>query len=390
MQAIAAYGEVCQCCGEEYLDFLQLDHIFNDGAAERAGKSPRGTNFYRALRRAGWPQGRLAVLCANCNVAKHINGGACPCRRAKFMTIHAYPKIHHEGHRELKQLFKGPIVVEEKVDGSQISFAVIDGELQVRSKSVMIDVDSPDKLFAAGVATIHALRERLRPGTIYRGEYLNRPKHNTLPYDRIPAKNIMLYDIEIDHNDYADRSYLASEAMHLGLETVPCYFEGELEHFGQLAQFMGQKSVLGGVEIEGIVVKNHRQFGADDKPLMAKLVRDGFKELNSGEWRAANPTPTDIREALGRLVSTPARWEKAVQHLRDAGKLTETVADIGPAIKELQGDIEAECLELITARLLDWALPTIRRRAVGGFPDWYKARLAANDNAELPLAGTGE
>jgi hypothetical protein len=48
---------------------------------------------------------------------------------------------------------------------------------------------------------------------------------------------------------------------------------------------MGQKSALGGVEIEGVVVKNHRQFGADDKPLMAKVVRDGFKELNSGEWR---------------------------------------------------------------------------------------------------------
>jgi hypothetical protein len=154
---------------------------------------------------------------------------------------------------------------------------------------------------------------------------------------------------------------------------------------------MGQKSALGGVEIEGVVVKNHRQFGADDKPLMAKVVRDGFKELNSGEWRAANPTPTDIREALGRLVSTPARWQKAVQRLRDAGKLTESVKDIGPAIKELQSDIDAECKDLIIERLLAWALPTIRRRASGGFPDWYKARLAAaNDNGELPLESTGD
>lgn len=371
---------------------MQLDHIHNDGAAERAGRGPRGTNFYRALRKAGWPQGRLAVLCANCNVAKHINKGFCPCRRAKTMSIHSYPKIHHEGHRELKKLFNGPVVVEEKVDGSQISFGVIDGELYARSKGAALDLDSPDKLFASAVSTIKELRPKLVPGAVYRGEYLSRPKHNTLPYDRIPAQHIMLYDIEVEHNNYVDRLYLANTAAYLGLETVPCYFWGKLANFGELAQFMGQKSALGGVEIEGIVVKNHGQFGADDKPLMAKLVRDGFKELNSGEWRSANPTPTDIREAIGRLVSTPARWEKAVQHLRDAGKLTESVKDIGPAIKELQGDIDEECKELIIERLLAWALPTIRRRAVAGFPDWYKARLgAANDNdaAELPLASSG-
>jgi ATP-dependent RNA circularization protein (DNA/RNA ligase family) len=308
------------------------------------------------------------------------------------MQISSYPKIHHEGHRELRQLLAGPVVVEEKVDGSQFSFAVIDGHLECRSKGCMIDVDAPDKLFAAGVHAVKELADSLRPGWVYRGEYLGKPKHNTLPYSRIPRYHVMVYDVEMTTSHYLSRLALEEECKRIGLEAIPCYYEGVLEHFSDARQFMGRTSVLGGVEAEGVVIKNHARFGADDKPLFAKIVREGFHELNSGEWRAANPTPTDIREALGRLVSTPARWEKAIQHLRDEGRLAGTVADIGPAIKELQGDIDAECKELIAEKLMAWALPTIRRKAVSGFPDWYKARLAAepaNDNAadaELPLA----
>lgn len=389
-ETITAYGEVCVCCGEDFLDFLQLDHIYDDGAADRAPGMPRGSRFYRALQKAGWPKGRLNVMCANCNVAKSLNGGRCPCGRAKDMSISSYPKIHHEGHRELLHLFSGPVVVEEKVDGSQISFGVIGGELVARSKSVMLDFDYPDKLFASAIASIRELAMLLRPGAVYRGEFLSRPKHNTLAYDRIPTRHIALYDVEISHQNYLDRNELVAEAERIGLEPVPCYFFGQLAHFGQVGEFMGRQSFLGSQVAEGVVIKNHRRFGADDKPLMAKCVREGFKELNAGEWRANNPTPTDIREALGRLVSTPARFEKAVQHLRDAGVLTDSVRDIGPCIKELQRDIDAECKDLIVQRLLDWALPTIRRRAVGGFPGWYKQRLAeagtpANDNATTEL-----
>lgn len=74
-QAIDAYGGFCACCGETERKFLQLDHMDNDGAAHR--KKINGVQLGSWLKRQGYPKG-FQVLCANCNFAKHTNGGTCP------------------------------------------------------------------------------------------------------------------------------------------------------------------------------------------------------------------------------------------------------------------------------------------------------------------------
>lgn len=61
--------------------FLSLDHIHNNGAAERrqisgAAKSA-GMLFYGWLKKRGYPPG-YQVLCMNCNFGKRMNGGVCP------------------------------------------------------------------------------------------------------------------------------------------------------------------------------------------------------------------------------------------------------------------------------------------------------------------------
>lgn len=79
-EVFTAYGgTVCCCCGETGSKFLSIDHIDNDGAEMRkSGKQPRGgTAFYQWLRKSGFPKG-FQVLCMNCNVGKHRNGGICP------------------------------------------------------------------------------------------------------------------------------------------------------------------------------------------------------------------------------------------------------------------------------------------------------------------------
>ena len=44
---------------------------------------------------------------------------------------HSYGKIFNLGHKETEALFDGPVVVEEKIDGSQFSFGSINGELNL-------------------------------------------------------------------------------------------------------------------------------------------------------------------------------------------------------------------------------------------------------------------
>lgn len=71
-RVIEGYGGQCVCCGEKDHCFLVLDHVFNDGNAERQ----KGVDVYRKAIRENFPP-RYQLLCHNCNAAKAIYG-QCP------------------------------------------------------------------------------------------------------------------------------------------------------------------------------------------------------------------------------------------------------------------------------------------------------------------------
>jgi len=71
-------GWVCACCGETERLFLQIDHINGGGRKElKAIGCSNGMTFYVEIRRKKFPPG-YQVLCANCNMGKHLNSGTCP------------------------------------------------------------------------------------------------------------------------------------------------------------------------------------------------------------------------------------------------------------------------------------------------------------------------
>jgi hypothetical protein len=79
-QVFAAYGGYkCSCCGETEPMFLSIDHVDNDGAKERKSGlyAGSGSAFYGWLRKNDFPAG-YQVLCMNCQIGKHKNGGVCP------------------------------------------------------------------------------------------------------------------------------------------------------------------------------------------------------------------------------------------------------------------------------------------------------------------------
>lgn len=66
----------CACCNENYLEFLALDHINNDGNKHRKETGKRGTGMYKYLKERGYPPG-FQILCHNCNSSKGLYG-YCP------------------------------------------------------------------------------------------------------------------------------------------------------------------------------------------------------------------------------------------------------------------------------------------------------------------------
>ena len=298
------------------------------------------------------------------------------------MGLSDYSKVHQIYHKEVHRMKGHQVVVQEKVDGSAISFGRKDGELFVRSKNRPIDIESPDKMFAPAIAV---LKNRPLPDDyVFRGEYLKVPKHNILAYDRIPKDHIIIYDIEFHDgsNHYLGVFTVATIAKAYEFEVVPTLWTGLFDNIDQelIDLLMTRQSILGGQLIEGLVIKCYDIFDSRDKTLMCKYVRPEFKEMHTGN---RGKTRRDIIEEIGDGLSTPARFEKAVQHLREDGILVGEPKDIGILMRELNRDFE-EHVDKVKQLLYDNFRKDILRVANRGFAEWYKAKL--QDDADYDEA----
>jgi hypothetical protein len=81
LEAIAAYGGKCVCCGEDHEEFLTFDHIHGGGNKERKS-STCGSDFCRKLKLLGYPKDKFRLLCFNCNCSIGIKG-YCPHERER-------------------------------------------------------------------------------------------------------------------------------------------------------------------------------------------------------------------------------------------------------------------------------------------------------------------
>ncbi len=292
--------------------------------------------------------------------------------------LRGYSSPFNLGHKALKGFWYGTIYASEKVDGSQFSFGLVEGELVCRSRRQPINLDDAG-MFKLGVETARDLASQglLQEGWSYRGEYLSKPKHNTMAYDRVPRGNIILFDIDRGDQDYVTPSGVVDVAANIDLESVPLletYFtKPDLEAVTALLE---TESILGGGKIEGVVLKNYSMFGIDKKALMAKVVSEVFKEKHSKSWKVRNPGQGDFVRTLTAGFATEARWMKAVQHLREAGELEGIPQDIPQVMREIVRDVEDDLREEVMNALYTHFWPQIRRGLTKGAAKFYKRLLA--------------
>ena len=303
--------------------------------------------------------------------------------------MRSYNKIFQLGDRMISDLLVGKVELEEKLDGSQFRILVSEKGVQCGSKSVDFDEDHPvEKTFKVGVEkAIEAFSEMpVSEGSRIHifGEYFASPKHNTLGYERIPKNHIMIYDIAIEEKDgflewanYVDKKAVAEA---YGFEVVPLIWSGDGKDLTNemMLEFLKRESVLGKEIVEGIVIKNtEKTFDPIKFPHFAgntpagKFVRSEFKERNNEEWKVKKGG----MEVFLESINPEARWKKAVQHLKDQGKLEGNMKDMAILIAENVKDFEEEEKENVKEILYEIHKKQIIGKLNGGFADYYKKAL---------------
>ena len=128
-----------------------------------------------------------------------------------------YPKIFKEHNIEIANM-GGNVIVQEKIDGSQYKVRID------QNQKVTIGSKNVDDI-KCGMIKEAIEKSNLRGNgfdlTIY-GEFLSKPKHNVLHYERVPKNNFIVFDI-YDHyyNCYLKQSVIKHVLNSYNLEVVP-------------------------------------------------------------------------------------------------------------------------------------------------------------------------
>lgn len=281
-----------------------------------------------------------------------------------------YSKIEHLTHES--QLLNMNVVVQEKVDGSQFVFG-LNPKFYAQTKRG-ISLHKTNTNFSLAVEHLRHRAEFLTEGYVYYGECLTKPKHNRICYDRTPKGFVVLFDVfDINTKEYLQREQLQKIADRLEIDIIPELYCGKSSEMPETSKLLNNRSFLGYFQIEGIVIKSYT-----DKKIF-KVVSDKFRELSKTK-KKKKPTTTDEQlDNLFDVYNNENRWHKAVQHLRDEGKLDNSMSDVGRLLKELSNDFEEECKEDLKEKLYCLFRKNVLKKVCSGFAGWYKKELHKNE-----------
>ena len=147
------------------------------------------------------------------------------------MEVPSYTKVLTLGVQGTERALVGNVIVQEKVDGSQFAFGISHGEIGCRSHHQQIDMDNPG-MFGLAVEHVRSISETLRydigdEEAWFYCEYLQKPKHNTLAYERTPKNHLVLFDAT--HNGtWFTRLALEAWGREAAIDVIPELSCGEV------------------------------------------------------------------------------------------------------------------------------------------------------------------
>lgn len=234
--------------------------------------------------------------------------------------IKKYTDIIRLGHKStVGVLNEGDyITITEKLDGANASFK-LNEENQVDGFSRRTPVDETNILRGY----YGWIKENIKPELLnrkyrYFGEWLVSHKIAYKPeyYQKFYLFNV--YDDELQ--EYLLDDIMESEALRLGLNTVPILYKGKYISFEHLMSFVG-KSDMALNYGEGIVVKNVKYKDRNGEQCFVKLVHEEFIEVQKQKPPKDPNRPPTPEQEFANMCVTKARIDKMLHKLVDEGIL---------------------------------------------------------------------
>lgn len=194
------------------------------------------------------------------------------------MSYKPYPKIHRLGKEETDGILNHEIVVQEKIDGANISIFYLDDEVRCGTRTRMLPLDESFNGFQEAVRKNKMLKLffALYPDRILYGEWL--VKH-TITYPDEAYRKIYLYDIYVINDDlWLPQDYVSEVAEYLNLEYPHVFVKGVLTE-DQINEYVGKSAIAPAGE--GVVLKAEDYVNVFGDHAYAKVVHQNFKEANA-------------------------------------------------------------------------------------------------------------
>ena len=267
------------------------------------------------------------------------------------------------------------VIIQEKLDGSQLTISNINGVVTFFNKSKQISGKS--KPFLNSYLSLVNKPHIFKSGYFYHGEAMISIKPHTIVYEREAKYFWVLYEVV-----RADNTSLVPEEIYelikdTGIEYLPPLYDNKQEteyiDYIQIAKRLMEDittgeitSHLGGTP-EGVVLKAlNRTRDIKSVNTRYKFVRQELAEMNSKKKkRIPRVSDEQIIEAIGKIYDTEARMRKGVQHLQEEDKwnYNDPKKNISSLVDELDLDLLSEAEDDIKSMLFIRFFPKISKIA---------------------------
>lgn len=226
----------------------------------------------------------------------------------------SYPKVHRLGKEETDGILEFEVVVQEKVDGANISIFQHEGKLRCGTRTRMLPEDESFNGFQEAVQSNLnlAMYFSRNPNNILYGEWL--VKH-TITYPDEAYRKIYLFDIyDTVQNKWYSQEDVQAEAEFLGLAYPHVFMVGKVTE-EQINEFVGKSAIAPAGE--GVVLKYADFVNKFGDHAYAKVVHQKFKESNAIVFGGNNKHSETYWEMyVVNKYCTTARVQKIMQKIQ--------------------------------------------------------------------------